>query len=397
MPEWQSNRISRLPPYLFGKINQEKHAARKKGVDVIDLGMGNPDLPPAPHIVEKLCTAAHDRKTHRYSASRGIPHLRRAICEWYDRRFAVQLDPEEEAVVTIGSKEGISHLMLAVLNEGDLVLLQDPTYPAYSYAVAIAGGNLLSLPMAEGEDFLRRLAVVTEEAFPKPRALIINYPHNPTSRVVELDFFQEVVRFAKKHRLLVIHDLAYSEICFDGYRAPSFLQAKGAKDVGIEFYSMSKTYSMPGWRVGFALGNRRVLKALSQIKGYYDYGIFTPIQVASIVALGGSQACVKETVAMYQRRRDTLVRGLRRIGWDVPLPRATMYLWAAIPEPFRKKGSLAFSSLLLKKAEVAVAPGVGFGAEGDGHVRFALVENEHRLRQAVRGIRRVMEKKKKKA
>ena len=392
MAKWQSHRISRLPAYLFAKINQEKLAARRKGVDVIDLGMGNPDLPPAPHIVEKLCAVAGDRKAHRYSASRGIPHLRRAICEWYERRFGVGLDPEEEVVVTIGSKEGISHVMLAVLNEGDLVLIQDPTYPAYSYAVTIAGGNLLSLPMVEGEDFLRQLAAVTEKAFPKPRVLVIGYPHNPTAQGVELDFFQEIVRFAKRHRLLVIHDLAYSEICIDGYRAPIFLEAKGARDVGIEFYSMSKTYSMAGWRVGFALGNRQVIKALARIKGYYDYGIFTPIQVASIVALRGSQACVKQTVATYQRRRDVLVRGLGRIGWDVPLPQATMYVWAPIPGGFRKKGSLAFSSLLLKKAAVAVSPGTGFGGEGDGHVRFALVENEHRLRQAVRGIRRVVGK-----
>lgn len=390
MIEIESDRISRLPPYMFGQINQEKLEARRRGVDVIDLGMGNPDRPPADHIVEKLCQVAHDSKAHRYSASRGITHLRRAISEWYEKRFRVSLDPEKEVVVAMGSKEGISHLALAILNKGDVVLVQDPTYPAYLYSVAIAGGNLVSLPLTEENDFLPDLAKVVSETYPKPKVLILNYPHNPTTRVVDLDFFKEVVHFAKREDLIVIHDLAYSEICFDGYKAPSFLQVKGAKQVGIEFYSMTKSYSMAGWRVGFALGNKKVLEALAKIKGYYDYGIFTPIQVASIVALRGSQKCVEEVAETYRRRRDVLVKGLNRIGWSVPTPQATMYLWAPIPDKFRKMGSLKFSSLLLKKGEVAVAPGIGFGRYGEGYVRFALVENEHRLRQAVRGIKKTI-------
>jgi len=386
----ESDRISRLPPYMFGQINQEKLEARQQGVDVIDLGMGNPDHPPADHIIEKLCQVTHDSKAHRYSASKRITHLRRAISEWYEKRFGVNLDPEKEAVVTIGSKEGISHLALAILNRGDVVLVQDPTYPAYLYSVAIAGGNLVSLPLTEEEDFLPNLAKVVSETYPKPKAIILSYPHNPTTRVVDLNFFEEIVRFAKKEGLIVLHDLAYSELCFDGYKAPSFLQAKGARDVGIEFYSMSKSYNMAGWRVGFALGNKKILEALAKIKGYYDYGIFTPIQVASIVALRGPQSCVGEIVETYRRRRDVLVKGLNRIGWPVPLPRATMYLWAPIPEKFKKMGSLKFSSLLLKKSEVAVSPGIGFGKHGEGYVRFALVENEHRLRQAVRGIKKTI-------
>lgn len=386
----ESERILQLPPYMFGRISEEKLEARHKGIDVIDLGMGNPDRPPASHIIEKLCQAAHDPKAHRYSASKGIVHLRRAICEWYERRFGVFLDPEKEAVVTIGSKEGISHLTLAILNRGDAVLVQDPTYPAYLYAVVIAGGNLVSLPLTEENDFIPDLSKIVSESYPKPKAIILSYPHNPTTQVVDLPFFRELVLFAKKQKIIVIHDLAYSEICFDGYQAPSFLQAKGAKQVGIEFYTMSKSYNMAGWRVGFALGNREILEALSKIKGYYDYGIFTPIQVASIVALRSSQDCVGEVAETYRRRRDILVSGLNRIGWPVPTPKATMYLWAPIPDKFRKMGSMKFSSLLLKKAEVAVAPGIGFGRCGEGYVRFALVENEHRLRQAVRGIKKVL-------
>ncbi|MCD5390400.1 aminotransferase class I/II-fold pyridoxal phosphate-dependent enzyme [candidate division NPL-UPA2 bacterium] len=384
----ESERISRLPPYMFGRISEEKLEARRRGIDVIDLGMGNPDRPPAGHIIEKLCQVAHDPKAHRYSASKGIVHLRKAICEWYERRFGVLLDPEREAVVTIGSKEGISHLALAILNRGDVVVVQDPTYPAYLYAVVIAGGNLVSLPLTEERNFIPDLSKIVSESYPKPRVIILSYPHNPTTQVVDLPFFQELVRFAKKEKIIVIHDLAYSEICFDGYKAPSFLQAKGAKQVGIEFYTMSKSYNMAGWRVGFALGNRKILEALVKIKGYYDYGIFTPIQVASIVALRGSQDCVEDVAETYRKRRDILVSGLNRIGWSVPTPKATMYLWAPIPDRFRKMGSMKFSSLLLKKAEVAVAPGIGFGSYGEGYVRFALVENEHRLRQAVRGIKR---------
>lgn len=384
----ESDRMSRLPPYMFGQINEEKLAARRRGVDVIDLGMGNPDRPPADYIIEKLCQAAHDPKAHRYSVSRGITHLRRAVSEWYEKRFGVSLDPEEEALVTIGSKEGISHLALAILNRGDVVLAQDPTYPAYLYSIAIAGGNLVGVPLTGENDFLSDLAKVVSETHPKPKVLILSYPHNPTAQVVDLDFFEEIVRFAKREDLIVVHDLAYSELCFDGYKSPSFLQAKGAKEVGIEFSSMSKSYNMAGWRVGFALGNKEILRALARIKGYYDYGIFTPLQVASIVALRGSQKCVEEVVETYRRRRDVMVRGLNRIGWPIPTPQATMYLWASIPDKFKKMGSLKFSSLLLKKGEVAVAPGIGFGKHGEGYVRFALVENEHRLRQAVRGIKK---------
>ena len=386
----ESERILRLPPYMFAKINEAKLKARQKGVDVIDLGMGNPDMPPSPHIIEKLCQAAHDPKAHRYSASRGIPHLRQAVCRWYQKRFGVKLNPDKEAIVTIGSKEGISHLLLAVLNRGDVALVQDPTYPAYLYSVAIAGGNVASLPVTEENNYIPDMEAVIGKIYPKPKMLILSFPHNPTAQVVDLEFFERVVHFAKKENILVVHDLAYSEICFDGYTAPSFLQVKGAKSVGIEFYSMSKTYSMAGWRVGFALGNRDIIQALAKIKGYYDYGIFTPTQVASIFALDSSQDCVRETCDTYRRRRDVLVDGMNRIGWKVSSPKATMYLWARIPEKFRKMKSLKFASFLLEKAEVAVSPGIGFGSHGEGYVRLALVENEHRLRQAVRGMKKAL-------
>ncbi len=387
----KSERILCLPPYMFAKINEAKLKARQSGVDVIDLGMGNPDSLPANHIIEKLCQVAHDPKAHRYSASRGIPHLRRAICGWYGRRFGIQLDPEKEAIATIGSKEGISHLALAVLNRGDVVLVQDPTYPAYLYSVAIAGGDIMSLPVTEKNNYIPDMEGAVGGVYPKPKMIILSYPHNPTAQIVDLEFFERVVRFAKKENILVVHDLAYSEICFDGFTAPSFLQVKGAKDVGIEFYSMSKTYSMAGWRVGFAVGNCQMIEALAKLKGYYDYGMFAPVQVASIVALNSSQDCVRKTVDVYRQRRDVLVNGLNRIGWKVPLPKATMYVWARIPEGFRRMKSLKFAGLLLEKGEVAVAPGIGFGAHGEGYVRFALVENEHRLRQAVRGIKKVLQ------
>ncbi len=383
----ESERIARLPGYLFGEINRQKLEVRRGGIDVIDLGMGNPDLAPAPHIVDKLCQVARDRKAHRYSASRGIPHLRRAICESYGRKFGVELDAEREAVVTIGSKEGISHLMLALLNRGDTVVLQDPTYPAYTYAIMIAGGNVCSLPVCDEERFFPEMDKLISKTLPKPKMVVVSFPHNPTTATVELGFFEELVRFARRRRVAVVHDLAYSELCFDGYRAPSFLEVKGAKDVGIEFYTMSKSYSMAGWRVGFAVGNESMVGALARIKSYYDYGIFTPVQVAAIVALKGPQKCVRETCQEYQRRRDVFVSGLARLGWEVETPKATMYVWAAIPEHFRSMGSLKFTSHLLEKGAVAAAPGIGFGSRGDGHVRFALVENEQRLRQAVRGIK----------
>ncbi|RII00439.1 aminotransferase class I/II-fold pyridoxal phosphate-dependent enzyme [candidate division NPL-UPA2 bacterium Unc8] len=372
---------------MFGKINQEKLEARQRGVDVIDLGMGNPDQPPAEHIIEKLCDVAHDQKVHKYSASCGIKHLRRAICEHYEKKFSVTLDPESEALVTIGSKEGISHLMLAVINKGDAVVIQDPAYPSYIYSIAIAGGKMRGISSNTGDEFIAALKKLPSR---KIRMVVINYPHNPTTQTADPSFFTEVVAFARKRRLIVVHDLAYADICFDGYRAPSFLQAKGAKEIGIEFYTLSKSYNMAGWRVGFALGNKKILKALTRIKGYYDYGIFTPIQVASIAALRGPQECVGEIAETYRRRRDVLVKGLNNIKWEVSLPKATMYVWAKIPPAFQEMGSLDFSSLLLRKGEVAVAPGIGFGKNGEGYVRFALVENEYRIRQAVRGIKKAL-------
>lgn len=384
---YESERIANLPPYMFGRINQEKLEARQRGVDVIDLGMGNPDRPPAEHIIEKLCSVAHDRRIHKYSASRGIKHLRRAICEHYEKKFSVALDPESEALVTIGSKEGISHLMLATINKGDAIAIQDPTYPSYIYSIAIAGGKMRGIPSRAGGDFISALRKLP---LGRMKMIVINYPHNPTTQVADLSFFAEVVDFAQKKGLIVVHDLAYADICFDGYQAPSFLQVKGAKEVGIEFYTLSKSYNMAGWRVGFALGNKEVLKALAKIKGYYDYGIFTPIQVAAIAALRGPQECVAEMAETYRRRRNVLVKGLNNIGWEVSLPTATMYVWAKIPPPLAEMGSLDFSSLLLRKGEVAVAPGIGFGENGEGYVRFALVENEHRIRQAVRGIRKAL-------
>ncbi len=388
----EGKRISELPPYMFGVINDEKLRLRQNGVDVIGLGMGNPDTPPADHIIDKLCDAAKNPRSHGYSASRGIKHLRTAICQWYEKRFGVCLDPENEAIVTIGSKEGISHLTLATLNKGDVVLLQNPTYPAYSYSIAIAEGKIFNLPINEENNFIPDLDRLSASVCPNPKMIIVSYPHNPTTQVVTSEFFEKLVRFAKRRNVIVVHDIAYSELCFDGYRAPSFLETPGAKDVGIEFYSLSKTYSMAGWRVGFVVGNRELVGALARIKGYYDYGIFTPIQVASIAALEGGEEHIENVRGVYQRRRDVFVSGLNRIGWTTPLPKATMYVWARIPERFRKLGSMKFSSMLLRDGNVAVSPGIGFGKDGDEYVRFALVENEGRLRQAIRGIKKVLSK-----
>ena len=387
----EAEKLAKLPEYMFTRMNNLKMRARRNGLDIIDLGMGNPDRPAPQHVVDKLCEVVRNPKTHGYSASKGIVHIRRAISEWYERRFNVSIDPETEAVACIGSKEGISHLMLAVLNEGDLVLVPSPTYPSHFYSVAIAGGRLFEVPLTEETDFLPDLSAITEHVFPRAKILVLSYPHNPTTRVVDLEFFEEVVKFAKCEGLLVVHDLAYSEICFDGYRAPSFLQARGAKDVGMEFYSLSKTYNMAGWRVGFAVGRSDVIAALAKLKSYYDYGIFTPIQVAAIAALRGPDDCIRENVERYRQRRDTMIRGLERIGWPVPKPKATMYVWARIPEPFREMGSLKFCELLLEKGLVAAAPGAGFGPLGEGYVRFALVENENRIRQAIRGIKNVLQ------
>jgi len=386
----ESERIKNLPPYLFHHINERKLKARQGGHDVIDLGMGNPDQPTPPHIVEKLREVALDPRAHRYSASKGIKHLRKAICDWYQERFNVELDPETEAVAVIGSKEGISHLMLAILNKGDTILIPNPTYPSHLYSVIIAGGNIYDIPLLPENNFLPDFSITLLGRYPKPKALLLSYPHNPTTAVVNLEFFEKAVEFAKKNNLFIIHDLAYSEICFDGYQAPSFLQAKDAKKVGMEFYSLSKTYNMAGWRLGFAIGNKDLVGTLAKLKTYYDYGVFTPIQVAGITALTGSQECIKEIVSTYQRRRDVLANGLNSIGWKVEKPEATMYLWARIPEKFQKIGSMKFSLDLLDKADIAVSPGIGFGKFGEGYVRFALVENEQRIKQAIKNIKKFL-------
>ena len=383
-------RIKRLPPYVLGAVNELKHQARKRGEDIIDLGMGNPDLATPPHIVEKMNKAATNPRNHRYSASRGIYKLRLAICDWYKRRFNVNLDADKEAVVTIGSKEGLSHLILAMVTPGTTVLVPNPTYPIHAYSVIIAGGDLINLPMRGPEEFFEELVQATKRSWPKPKILILSFPHNPTTMVVDSEFFKKVVDFAQENNLIVIHDFAYADLVFDGYEAPSFLQVKGAREVGVELFTLSKSYNMPGWRVGFVVGNAKIISALARLKSYFDYGIFQPIQIASIIALNGSPKHVKEIVSTYQKRRDQLVNGLNRAGWELEKPKATMFVWAQIPERFRKMGSLEFSKLLLDKAKVAVAPGIGFGEHGDEFVRFALVENEHRINQAVRGIRNLL-------
>lgn len=383
-------RIKRLPPYVFAVVDKIKIEARRRGEDIIDLGMGNPNLPTPSHIVEKLIDAAKKPHNHRYSASRGITKLREAISNWYKRRFDVEIDPDKEAVVTIGSKEGLSHLILAMIGPGDIALVPNPTYPIHCYAVVIAGGNVRSVPLTEGNDFFEELVKAAKATWPRPKLMIISFPHNPTTRVVDLDFFQKIVDFAKENKMWVIHDLAYADLVFDGYKAPSFLQIKGAKEVGVEFFSMSKSYNMPGWRVGFCVGNEKMIAALTRIKSYLDYGIFQPIQIASIIALNSPQDCVKETVRIYEERRDVLVDGLNRIGWRVEKPKATMFVWARIPEGYRHLGSIEFSKMLIEEAKVAVSPGIGFGECGEGYIRFALVENPHRIRQAIRGLRRVI-------
>ncbi|MHB0888517.1 alanine transaminase [Acidithiobacillus sp.] len=382
-------RIRRLPPYVFNIVTDLKNQARKRGEDVIDFGMGNPDQPTPQNIVDKLCETAQRGDTHRYSVSRGIPRLRRAITSWYERRYDVHLDPESEAIVTIGSKEGLAHLALATMGPGDTVLVPSPTYPIHPYGFVIAGADVRHVPMVPGGDFFAELEKAIKAAWPKPRMLVLNFPHNPTATVVELDFFERVVDFAKEHRIWVVHDLAYADIVFDGYKAPSFLQVPGAKDVGVEFFTLSKSYNMPGWRVGFAVGNPKLIGALGRIKSYLDYGTFTPIQVAAITALEGPQDCVEDIRRMYEHRRDVLCDGLEAAGWPVERPKATMFVWARIPEALRKMGSLEFSKLVLERAKVAVSPGIGFGEMGDEYVRFGLVENEHRTRQAIRGIKQM--------
>ncbi len=382
-------RMKRLPPYVFSVVNQLKMDLRRKGEDIIDLGMGNPDIPTPKHIVDKLIEAAQKPHNHRYSASMGIKKLREAICNWYKRRYNVDLDPEQEAVVTIGAKEGLSHLVLAIIEPGDVVFVPNPTYPIHPYSVIIAGGDVRSIPIGPDRDFFEDLLKATKETWPRPKALIISYPHNPTTAIVDIEFFKKVVSFCKDNNIIVLHDFAYADLAFDGYTPPSFLQVPGAKEIGVEFFSMSKSYSMPGWRVGFCVGNRKLIEVLKKIKSYLDYGVFQPIQIASIIALNGPDDCVKEIVEIYRQRRDALVDGLNRVGWETKKPKATMFVWAKIPPKFREMGSLKFSELLLREAKVAVSPGIGFGHYGDEYVRFALVENPHRIKQAIRGIRRM--------
>ena len=390
MPE-PFSRIKRLPPYVFAIVNTMKLEARRRGEDIIDLGMGNPDQGTPQHIVDKLIEAVQNPKNHRYSASKGITKLRAAICDRYRSKYGVDLDPESEAVVTIGSKEGLSHLALATVEPGDVVLTTTPAYPIHPYSVIIAGGEVRSIPLRKDSDFFADLQEAFKHTWPRPKMLIINFPNNPTTQVVDLAFFQRIADFAKENDVIVVHDLAYSDLNFDGYTAPSFLQAKGAKDVGVEFFSLTKSFNMAGWRVGFCVGNRDVVGALIKIKSYLDYGMFQPIQIASIIALNGPQECVGAIADTYRSRRDALVDGLNKAGWRIEKPRATMFVWAEIPEPFRKMGSLEFSKLLINEAKVAVSPGVGFGEYGDTHVRFALVENEHRIKQAVKGIKQALQ------
>jgi len=387
---FEFNRIKRLPPYVFAIVNSLKMEARKRGEDIIDLGMGNPDMPAPKHVIDKLCEAAHNPKNHRYSASKGITQLRMAVCEWYKRRFDVDLDPESETVVTIGSKEGLSHLALATIQPGDVVMTPAPAYPIHPYSVIIAGGEVISIPIGPGIDFFAEMEKAFKKTWPRPKMLIINFPHNPTTIVVDgLEFFKKVVDFAKENNIIVIHDFAYADLVFDDYKAPSFLQVPGAKDVGVEFFSLTKSYSMAGWRVGFCVGNKDIVGALIKIKSYLDYGMFQPIQIASIVALRGPQDCVEEFRKIYESRRNVLINGLHNAGWNVESPKATMFVWAKIPEQFRKMGSLEFAKLLIKEGGVAVSPGIGFGEGGDEYVRFALVENEHRIKQAAKGIKKV--------
>ncbi len=382
-------RIKRLPPYVFSIVDALKIEARRRGEDIIDLGMGNPDIPTPKPIIDKLVEAVANPRNHKYSASKGIYKLRLAIAHWYKRRYNVDLDPDREAIATIGAKEGIAHMALSTIGSGDSVLVPTPAYPIHPYSVIIAGGDLHTVPLREGSDFFQDLISAVKQTWPKPKMLILSFPHNPTTTVVDIEFFQKVVDFAKENKLFIIHDLAYADLVFDGYRAPSFLQVPGAKEVGVEFFSLSKSYSMPGWRVGFCVGNSHLIGALTRLKSYYDYGIFQPIQIASIIALNELQESVNEIVDIYCKRRDTLIEGLKRAGWRIEKPKATMFVWAKIPDKFSEMGSLEFSKLMLKEAKVAIAPGIGFGDSGEGYVRFALVENEHRINQAVRGIKKM--------
>jgi len=383
-------RLDRLPPYVFATVNQIKMEARHAGKDIIDLGMGNPDIGTPQHIVDKLTEAAQKPHNHRYSASMGITKLRMAISSWYKRRFDVDIDPDTEAIATIGAKEGISHLILVTIRPGDVVFTPNPTYPIHPYSAIIAGGDVRGIPVGPGNDFFDNLMHATRQTWPRPKVLIISYPHNPTTEVVDIEFFENIVAYAKEHDIMIIHDFAYADLAFDGYKPPSFLQAKGSKDVGVEFFSLSKSYSMPGWRVGFCVGNKEVVGALRRIKSYLDYGIFQPIQIASIIALNGPQECVKEICDIYKTRRDALISGLRRVGWEIESPKATMFVWSKIPDKYLEMGSVEFAKMLINEAGVAVSPGLGFGEYGDEYVRFALIENNMRINQAIRGIRKIM-------
>ena len=386
------SRIQRLPAYVFNITGEMKSAARRRGEDIIDFGMGNPDGATPAHIVDKLVEAVRKPTTHRYSVSRGLPRLRKAVCNWYKSRYDVDLDPDSEAIVTIGSKEGIAHLCLAILDSRDTVLVPNPSYPIHIYGPVIAGAHIVSVPVHNQESFLAQLEEIIPRMTPRPKALIVNFPSNPTTECVELPFLERLVQLAREHGFYLIQDLAYADIAFDGYRPPSVMQVPGAKEVAVEFFTLSKSYNMPGWRVGFMVGNQRLVNALARLKSYFDYGTFTPIQVAAIAALEGPQECVAQICDNYRRRRDVLVEGLNKAGWSVAKPRATMFVWAQIPEPYRDLKSLEFSKLLLTEAKTAVSPGIGFGDYGDNHVRFALIENEERTRQALRGIKAMLGK-----
>jgi alanine-synthesizing transaminase len=389
IPKSHFDRIERLPPYVFNITSELKMEARRRGEDIIDFGMGNPDGPTPAHIVNKLVEAVQRGDTHGYSVSKGIPRLRRAICHWYDRRWGVTFDPETEAIVTIGSKEGIAHLALATLGSGDTVLVPNPSYPIHIYGPVIAGADIRQVRLTPDVDFFAELEQAIKLSVPKPKMLIINFPANPTAQCVDLPFFEKIIALAREHGIWVVHDLAYADICFDGWQAPSIMQVPGAREVAVEFFTMSKSYNMAGWRIGFMVGNRDLVYALSRIKGYHDYGTFTPIQVAAIAALEGPQECVGDITQRYQRRRDVLVKGLHEAGWKVDVPKASMYVWAKVPEAYAKLGSLEFAKRLLSKARVSVLPGIGFGEYGDDHVRFAMIENEARTRQAIRGIKQM--------
>jgi len=382
-------RIDRLPPYVFSITGDLKQKARAAGEDIIDFGMGNPDQPTPQHIVDKLIETAQRGDTHRYSQSKGIPRLRRAICTWYKNRYGVDLNENTEAIVTLGSKEGLAHLALATTGPGDAILVPNPSYPIHPYGFVISGADIRHVPMGDESQFFDELENAIRNSWPRPKMLVLNFPSNPTTHCVELEFFERVVAIAKEHQIWVVQDLAYADLCFDGYVAPSIMQVEGAKDVAVEFFTMSKSYNMPGWRVGFCVGNSTLIGALARVKSYLDYGMFTPVQVAAIAALEGDQSCVSEIAALYKSRRDVLCNGLNSAGWPVTPPKATMFVWAKIPEPYQAMGSLEFAKKLLTDAKVAVAPGIGFGEHGEGYVRFGLIENEHRTRQAIRNIKKM--------